>query len=78
MRCYSSPVVIRVSDSGPGISVDEREAVFERFVRGRLASGDGSGLGLSIVRDIALLHGGKVSLAASPWGGVSVTMHFGQ
>jgi len=70
--------VIRVSDSGPGIPVDERESVFERFVRGRLASGEGSGLGLAIVRDIALLHGATVSLGASPWGGVSVAIHFEQ
>ena len=78
IEVLTSPVVIRVSDSGPGIPVDERESVFERFVRGRLASGEGSGLGLAIVRDIALLHGATVSLGASPWGGVSVAIHFEQ
>ncbi len=73
-----SPLVIRVSDSGPGISEEERAAVFERFVRGRLASGDGSGLGLAIVRDIALLHGASVVLETSPLGGLSATLDFGQ
>ena len=70
------PVQVRVSDSGPGIDEDERDAVFERFVRGRRAAGEGSGLGLAIVRDIATLHGAQVSLADSPWGGTSVTIAF--
>ncbi len=71
-----SPIMIRVSDSGPGIAEEEWAVVFERFVRGRLASGDGSGLGLAIVRDIALLHGASVSLDRSPLGGLSATLHF--
>lgn len=74
----TAPCSIRVSDSGPGIPEEERESVFERFVRGRLASGDGSGLGLAIVKDIALLHDAVVSLGVSPWGGLSVTLTFNQ
>jgi len=71
-----SPISISVSDSGSGIAEDERSLVFERFVRGKLASGDGSGLGLAIVRDIALLHDALVSLNKSPWGGLSATINF--
>ena len=60
-----STVVLDVEDNGPGISEADREHVFERFYRGQgaaLLSPAGSGLGLSIVRDIALAHGGSVEL----------------
>ena len=76
VEVLSGPVLIRVSDSGPGMPKEEFEAVFERFVRGRLADGDGSGLGLSIVRDIAVLHGATVTLGESFLGGLSVTLQF--
>jgi two-component system, OmpR family, sensor histidine kinase TctE len=68
------PTTVSVSDSGPGVPEDERQAVFERFVRGRTAVGDGSGLGLAIVSEIASLHGASVTLADSPWGGATVTI----
>ena len=74
VEVIDSPPLIRVSDSGPGIPKAEHKTVFERFVRGRAATGDGSGLGLSIVRDIAALHGASVNLSDSDWGGLSVTM----
>jgi len=51
-----------VQDNGPGIPVDERERVFDRFYRGRDAAAGGSGLGLAIVRQIAEMHGGSVTL----------------
>ena len=72
----ANPATIRVSDSGPGIAEDEREAVFDRFVRGRGALGEGSGLGLAIVREIAALHHAGVALTDSAWGGASVTIAF--
>jgi signal transduction histidine kinase len=55
-------VRIEVSDAGPGIPVEARERVFERFYRTDAArSGDGgAGLGLAIVRWIVRLHGGDV------------------
>ena len=74
----ADPAAVRVVDSGSGIPDDERALVFQRFVRGRLATGDGSGLGLAIVRDIADLHGAHVSLATNPWGGTTATLHFVQ
>lgn len=76
VEVLTGPTRIRVSDSGPGIAEDERELVFERFVRGRLAIGDGSGLGLAIVRDIAALHGASVALSDSAWGGTRATISF--
>lgn len=54
-------VTLSVADEGPGIALADREAVFDRFWRGGDA-GSGSGLGLSIVRQIAERHGGQVSL----------------
>jgi signal transduction histidine kinase len=54
---------IVVEDDGPGVPVAQRDRVFERFVRldeSRGRSSGGSGLGLSIVREIVLAHGGTV------------------
>jgi two-component system sensor histidine kinase TctE len=49
-------IVLAVEDSGPGIAVDERERVFDRFYRVLGSGVDGSGLGLAIVREIAQRH----------------------
>lgn len=70
---------IEVEDSGPGIPADQREAVFERFVRldrSRTRETGGSGLGLPIARWIANVHGGSISLSESESGGCifSVTL----
>ena len=61
--------VLEVEDTGPGIPADERARVLERFQRGRDASGSGSGLGLSIVRDIAQAHGATLELPDTGDGG---------
>jgi two-component system sensor histidine kinase TctE len=53
---------IEVEDNGPGIAPPDRVRVFERFDRGSTPRGAGSGLGLSIVHDIALRHHGSVEL----------------
>ena len=55
-------VVLSVEDDGPGIAVDQREKVFERFYRGSGEHSGSSGLGLSIVRAVADSHGGSVHL----------------
>jgi two-component system sensor histidine kinase TctE len=52
---------LEVEDNGPGIPPSDRERAFERFQRGN-AGGPGSGLGLSIVRDIASHHGARAEL----------------
>lgn len=49
-----------VRDTGPGVSPEDRSAVFERFHRGLEVDDGGFGLGLSIVRAIAEAHGGRV------------------
>ena len=53
--------ILEVEDNGPGIAPPDRERAFERFQRGN-AGGPGSGLGLSIVRDIAAHHGARAEL----------------
>lgn len=62
-------VVIAVDDDGPGIEPAMREAVLQRGVRADEAA-PGSGFGLAIVRELADVYGGSVSVSASPWGGV--------
>lgn len=58
---------IEVRDRGPGIPKEDRERVFRRFQR--LGKGAGVGLGLSIVKTIVELHGGKVWVEENPGGG---------
>jgi signal transduction histidine kinase len=75
MALFDSNVRIWVDDEGPGIPPDEREHVFGRFVRlsrdAESAMG-GSGIGLAIVRELVLLHGGRVWIDDSPSGGTRV------
>ncbi len=68
---------LTVSDTGPGIPEAERERVFERFHRGLGSGEEGSGLGLSIARRIADLHGARLSLESAAAGeGLSVCLQF--
>lgn len=63
-RMTAGALVIEVRDNGPGIAVEERSHVFQRFYRadGAHASADGgTGLGLSIARWIIELHGGEIT-----------------
>ncbi len=63
---------IGVDDDGPGIAVEERERVFDRFY-GRTAGGDGgSGLGLAIAKAVIDRHAGRIELDRSPLGGLRV------
>ncbi len=64
----SDPVhpLIAVEDNGPGIPVEARERVFERFYRLPDSASDGSGLGLAIVREIARIHGARAWLTEGP------------
>jgi len=55
-----------VRDDGPGVPADEREHIFERFVRldaGRSRGFGGAGLGLAIAREVAHRHGGSIEMA---------------
>jgi signal transduction histidine kinase len=68
-----------VADDGPGIPVDERARVFERFYRGANGrrSGPGTGLGLAIVAELVERWGGEVQLLDGPGTRVAVTFDRG-
>ena len=76
VRCSLSTVpgrlLLEVADDGPGVPVDAREAVFQRYRRG--AKSSGTGLGLAIVAEIAQLHGGSVTVGDAPEGGALFTV----
>jgi signal transduction histidine kinase len=63
--------VLEVADRGPGVPLDMRERVFERFARGGgdAAPSGGSGLGLAIVRAVTSSHGGEVEVGDAEGGG---------
>jgi signal transduction histidine kinase len=69
-------VLLAVDDSGPGIAPAERERVFDRFYRGATNEQVGSGLGLSIVRNIVRQHGAVIGLETSSLGGLRVWVRF--
>ncbi|MGH3835475.1 MAG: sensor histidine kinase, partial [Pseudonocardiaceae bacterium] len=64
-----------ITDSGPGVPPEDRQAIFERFSRGSTggarAHGAGAGLGLAIVTAIADAHGGAVRLLSVPGQGAT-------
>ena len=55
-------VLFEVEDSGPGVPEADRELIFERFYRVLGTGVDGSGLGLPIVREIAMQHGATIQV----------------
>ncbi len=70
--------VIRIADRGPGIPVNQREQVFERFWRPRGERRTGAGLGLAIVHDIMTAHGDTVTIEDNPGGGAVFVLDFGK
>ena len=77
LRCsrHQNKLRMQVADHGPGIVEDEKELIFLRYRRGRHAEHrPGAGLGLSVVKRIAELHGGHVSVANAPGAGATFTV----
>ncbi|QND82905.1 Two-component system sensor histidine kinase [Chromobacterium vaccinii] len=56
-------IELAVADDGPGIAVEDRPHLFERFYRGKTASAPGSGLGLAIVWQAVRAQGGRIRIA---------------
>jgi two-component system sensor histidine kinase BaeS len=67
---------IRVSDTGPGISPEEKEKIFEPFYRGsqQRRFKQGMGLGLSIARDLVIAHSGRLEVDSQPGEGSRFTI----
>lgn len=69
---------LAVDDSGPGIPDEHLKHVFERFFRIPGSPGNGCGLGLAIVSEIAQLHNANIALSRSELGGLCVRIQFTQ
>lgn len=70
-------LVLRFSDSAPGVNEEQLAHLFDRFYRAegsRNRASGGSGLGLSICQNIVTAHGGTLQASHSPLGGVMVTV----
>ena len=70
-------LTVTIDDDGPGIPQERREEVFKPFMRldeSRNLDTSGTGLGLTIARDVARAHGGDITLTDSPLGGLRATV----
>ncbi len=68
---------LSISDQGPGIPVEEQQKIFEKFYRGSAAAANkirGSGIGLSIIRHVADMHGGEITVQSEPGKGSTFTL----
>ncbi|MBK6295085.1 MAG: ATP-binding protein [Rhodoferax sp.] len=72
-RTEASSLTIVIDDDGPGLAAEQRHAVIQRGVRADQQV-PGSGLGLSIVDDLARLYGGQLALCESPLGGLRAAL----
>ena len=72
-------VIIIIDDDGPGIPEESRQDVFQPFHRldpSRNTETGGSGLGMTIARDVIHGHGGRISLSTAPAGGLRIEIRF--
>jgi signal transduction histidine kinase len=79
VRATEDDVMLAVEDDGRGISVDDRDRIFERFVRleeARDRDSGGSGLGLAIVRELAIAHGATLVVTEAAIGGARFEVRF--
>lgn len=69
--------VLEVTDSGPGVADEDRDAIWERFYRGRTGrSSGGSGIGLAVAKELVRAHGGTIGVENRPGGGARFTARF--
>ncbi len=74
LRSAEGQTVITVTDTGPGIAPDDLPHVFDRFFRGRGVRASGSGIGLTVVRELVEAHGGSVEVSSEPGAGATFTV----
>ena len=77
LRTSGGTAELSVSDTGTGIAADQVPLLFDRFYQVRGATGrshEGSGIGLALVRELAALHGGEVTVASCPGKGSTFTV----
>lgn len=75
LTTVQNTVEISVTDHGPGIPEEKQEYIFQRFVRGSESrEGEGLGIGLAIVQDIATIHNGSVRLSSTLGKGSTFTL----
>lgn len=69
-------VIVEVEDHGPGISDEDKKLVFERFYKKDQSRNDKNhfGLGLSIAKELAELHGGNITVKDTPGGGATFVL----
>jgi signal transduction histidine kinase len=70
-RASSEQIVVTVADAGPGLPAEEVARIFERFYKG--AASGGSGLGLTIARNLVLAHGGTIRAESRAGAGTVIT-----
>lgn len=73
VRAEATQVLVEFTDTGPGIPPAWRDQIFESFSR-YARHGAGAGLGLSIVREIAMMHGGRASYFEPPTHGTGIRL----
>ncbi|WP_345949646.1 two-component regulator propeller domain-containing protein [Mucilaginibacter sp. PAMB04274] len=74
----SLQLVIEVTDTGIGIDKEQQQHIFNRFYQNRISENvfnQGSGIGLSIVKEFVELHGGTIELTSEPGNGSSFCVH---
>jgi signal transduction histidine kinase len=74
VRLSDAEAEVTVTDHGPGISPEQQDHVFERFWRGQ-GDAPGTGLGLPIARQVAIAHGGNLTLTSPIPTGPGTTFH---
>ncbi len=66
---------IQVQDDGPGVQAESRNKIFDRFYKTDVNNHEGTGIGLSLVREYMQMIGGEVDYRQSEWGGAAFILH---